>query len=117
MTERHKTRKNIRIAIIVFLLVLVLGYTLYEIHRVISGPSITMQTPENGAIVSTSTLEISGTAKNISDIEMDGRSIFIDENGNFKEQLLLSPGYNAIELTAHDRFGNQTEKIIEVMYQ
>ena len=72
---------------------------------------------ENGAIVSTSTLEISGATKNINDISLDDRNISIDEKGNFKEEILLSPGYNTIMLDAHDRFGSKTEKILEVIYR
>jgi len=117
MTERYKTRKNIQIMIVVFLLFLVVGYTSYEIQRVISGPKITINSPKNGAIVATSSLEISGLAKNISDISLDGRKIFIDEKGGFHEEILLSPGYNTITFDAHDRFGSETEKILEVIYQ
>ena len=117
MTERYKTRKNIQIIIVVLLLFLVVGYTLYEIQRVISGPKITVYYPQNGAILSTSTLEISGTTKNINDISLDDRKIYIDEKGNFKEEMLLSPGYNTIMLEAHDRFQSETNKIIEVIYQ
>ncbi len=117
MTERYKTRKNIFIATVVLLLFLVVGYTLYEIQRIASGPKIIVYFPQNGATIATSTLEISGIAKNISDISLDDRKIFIDEKGNFKEELLLSPGYNIITIKASDRFGSETEKIIEVIYK
>ena len=117
MTDRYKTRKNIRTAIIALLALIVVGYTLYEVKELVSGPSITVYSPHNGETVSTSSLEISGIAKNITDISLDDRSIFIDEKGNFKEELLLSPGYNAITIAAHDRFGSETQKTLEVIYQ
>ena len=117
MTERYKTRKNIRIFFIILFLVVVLGYTGYEIQRVVLGPIIRVDSPKNGAIVSTSSIEIRGVAKNIQDISLDGRKIFIDEKGNFSEELLMSPGYNVITLDASDKFGRQTEKTLEIVYQ
>ncbi len=41
----------------------------------------------------------------------------MDEKGNFKEEILLSSGYNAITIKASDKFGRNTEKIIEVIYK
>jgi len=117
MTERHKTRKNIRIAMIVLLLLLVVGYTSYETERLITGPSIAVSSPANGETVSTSTIEVTGVAKNINAISLDDRNIFIDEKGNFKEELLLSEGYNVITLKANDKFGSETEKTLEVIYK
>lgn len=117
MTDRYKTRKYIRTIIISLVLLLVFGYTAYEIQRVVFGPRIRILFPINGAIVSTSSLEISGIATDIKDISLDDRPIFIDEHGNFTENVLLSPGYNTIVLKADDKFGRNTEKILEVVYQ
>ncbi len=41
----------------------------------------------------------------------------MDEEGNFKEKVLLSYGYNALELKASDKFGSNTEKVVEVVYK
>ncbi len=117
MTERYKTRRNLTFAIIASLLFLVFGYTLYEIRAVAFGPQIIIASPANGTFVSTSSLEVSGTAKNIKQISLNDRNIFIDEKGNFKEEVLLSFGYNALVLKAEDKFGSKTEKILEVVYR
>ncbi len=117
MTERNKTKKNLKIFTICFLFVFLFGYTFYEIQRVIFGPSIEVIYPATGTSVSDSLLEISGVAKNIKDITLNGRSIFMDEEGNFKEKILLSYGYNALELKASDKFGSNTEKVVEVVYK
>ena len=56
-------------------------------------------------------------AKNIKDISLNDRKIFIDEQGNFKEQLLLSYGYNVFKIKANDKFGRSVEKIVEIIYK
>ena len=117
MTERYQTRKNIKITIILLLILLVVGYTLYEVQRIVMGPKIIIDSPKNGITVSTSSLEIIGTTKNINDISLDDRKIFVDEKGDFDEVLLLSPGYNVIDMKASDKFDSETEKTLEVIYK
>jgi hypothetical protein len=117
MTDRHKTRKYFRVFIIFLVLLLLFGYTAYEIQKVAFGPRREIQTPVNGSTVSTSSLEISGIAMNIKDISMDDNPIFIDEKGNFTENTLLSPGYNTITFKADDKFGRSTEKVLEIIYK
>ncbi len=117
MTDRHTTRKLIKIIIISIVLLCFFSYTAYEIQKVVFGPRIQVLSPANGALVSNSYTEISGVATNVKDITLNDRKIFIDEKGNFKEKLLLSYGYNTIVIRAIDKFGKQAEKTIEVIYK
>jgi len=117
MTDRHKTRQTIKTIIISLILLLFFSYTGYEIQRVAFGPKIKVLSPVNGALVSDSFTEIKGVATNIKDISINDRKIVIDEQGNFSEKILLSYGYNAISIKAIDKFGQNTEKIIEVIYK
>jgi hypothetical protein len=117
MTDRHKTRKYIKIFIIVILIIIFVGYTIYEIQKIILGPQIEVLYPKNGIMISNSFTEISGIAKNIKEISLNDRKIYIDEQGNFKEQLLLAYGYNVLVLKASDKFGRKIDKVIEVIYK
>jgi len=117
MTDRHATRRFLQIIVISIIVLFLFSYTAYEIQKVVFGPRIEVFSPINGSLVSDSLTEISGFAKNIKDISLNDRKIFIDEQGNFKEELLLSYGYNTITIKASDKFGRNTEKIIEVIYK
>jgi hypothetical protein len=117
MTDRHKTRKWIKITLISAAVLIVIGYTLYEIQKIVYGPRINILSPKNGITVSKSLLDISGKAQNIADISMNDRKIFVDEAGNFDEKILLSYGYNLITLKASDKFGRNTEKTLEIIYK
>jgi hypothetical protein len=117
MTDRHATRKLLQIIIISIVVLILFGYTAYEIQRVVFGPRIVVLSPKNGSLISNSLTEITGVAKNINDISMNDRKIFVDEQGNFKEEVLLSYGYNAITIKASDKFGRTAEKIVEVIYK
>ncbi|MFA5651798.1 MAG: hypothetical protein WC933_00310 [Candidatus Paceibacterota bacterium] len=117
MTDRHTTRKLLQIILISAIILFIFGYTAYEIQRIIFGPRIEVLSPQNGSLISNSLTEVSGIAKNINSISLNDRKIFIDEQGNFKEEVLLSYGYNVITIKASDKFGRNTEKIIEVIYK
>ncbi len=118
MIKPYKDGKMILKTLIISIFVMgVLGYGLFQAKKIIMGPEISIAYPQNGGTVSTSSVDISGIAKNIASISLDDRPIYIDESGNFKEKLMLYPGYNVITLKAHDKFGSAIEKKVELVYK
>ena len=111
------TTQKIFIASVIVIIAAGLLYFIYRTSRsYVSGPSITITTPANYAAFSTSTTTIVGIAERVQDITLDGRSITIDDKGNFSETILLMPGYNIETIAAHDQFGHTTEKRLELVY-
>lgn len=102
-------------ALLVLLVVILIGYSIFQTQKIIRGPIIDVYAPENGTTYSQTLIEISGRARNIAYLNMNGRPIFTDKNGYFSEKLLLSPGYNIIKLDARDKFKNYTEKKLEII--
>lgn len=94
---------------------IVVGYAYLKTKDYIAGPQITITSPTNGSFVSNPLIEITGVTKNISFISLNDRPIFIDEKGNFKEKLLLYPGYNIMSIKARDRYKRTVEKNLEVI--
>ncbi|MEK9201514.1 MAG: hypothetical protein AAB944_00930 [Patescibacteria group bacterium] len=92
-------------------------YIFYQGKSIIEGPLISIQSPINGATITSSLIEVRGISDNIARISLNDRPIFIDEEGFFKEKILLSPGYNIIKLTAADKFGRVKEQILELIYR
>ena len=95
----------------------VLGYTYYRTTDLLLGPQIIIETPANGTTIEESLVHIRGTTKNITNITLNGRNIFVDESGTIKESLLLTYGYNVLELSAKDRFGRETKETLELIYK
>ncbi|MES3004929.1 MAG: hypothetical protein V4690_02335 [Patescibacteria group bacterium] len=106
---------TIRIGFLVLLGVIIVGYSAFQAEKLIRGPVIEIYSPQNGSTYSKALIEIEGLAKNIAHINLNGRKIFTDKNGYFKEKLLLSPGYNIIKLDAEDKFNQYEEEILEVV--
>lgn len=110
-----KANFSLKIAVGAFLALIIVIYGYYKTKDLLSGPVIEIHSPQNGEVFKTPLIEISGVGRNISRITLNDRNIFMDESGNLKEKLLLSPGYNIIDLKAEDKFGKKTHKELEVI--
>ena len=55
-------------------------------------------------------MRITGNAKNAITLTLDGRTISVDQQGNFDETIALLPGYNIIEIKAVDKFNKSDVK-------
>ena len=117
MINREGTKKIIKATLIVIAIVIVIGYSLYASHSLISGPEIIINEPINGSTISTSSVTVKGQAIRIQDISLNGRPIFVDEHGNFNETILLAPGYNISQFLAKDKFNRTTEYKLELVYK
>lgn len=117
MTEREIIRKRIRVSIIILIAAAFLFYGAFEARKLALGPIVSIESPQNGQVVTSPDITIAGTAKNISYMTLNGLHIFTDQAGNFSEDRVLSLGYNVITLYARDKFGKETTRMIYITYQ
>lgn len=117
MTYRKDAKTLLKIGLFSLLGVIIIGYSAFQARKIVEGPELQINSPREGIVYTEPLVEISGIASNIKEIHLDDRPIFIDEKGNFKEKLLLFPGYNIIRLKAQDKFGKETEREIELVYE
>ena len=112
MLPYHDSRLT-RIVLIGFFATLA-AYAAYEIRGLVSGPVIEI---DNRVMeVSEPFITIDGHAGRIATLSMNGQQIPVTEGGDFSEGYALTPGYNRIVLEARDRYGNSTERKIEIVY-
>lgn len=94
---------------------LLLAYTVFQARVFIAGPQIMLDT-ELSTIQSSQIITLSGTAKNITEISVNGRPIHTDETGNFQEPVVLENGYTIVSIQARDRYGRTVELLREFVY-
>ena len=104
----------IKIALGVIVLAVILSYVFVKSRDFIEGPVIIVHSPDSGETFE-SLVQITGEARHISNITLNDRKIFIDEEGLFSEQLLLFEGYNIITIEASDRFKRTVRETIELV--
>jgi hypothetical protein len=112
MNSRNMPR-NITIVIIT---IIVISYIIFNFRIFIAGPQIIFKSPTNGSVAEKNLIEIQGIAKNISQISMNDRQIFVNQSGEFKETVLLYPGHNVFIVRARDKFDRIEENKLEIVY-
>jgi hypothetical protein len=83
------------------------SYTYFQARNLIHGPSIVL-VEEFETVQSDRSLLITGIARNVVVLRLNGREIHTDERGNFSETLVLQNGYTVMTLEAVDRYGRDT---------
>ncbi len=94
-----------------------LTYAAVEARAYLAGITITVRTPESGTTVHQPLISVAGEIANAAFITLNGRELLTDEHGQFKERLLVSPGYNLFTIAAEDKFGRMKERKIEIIYR
>ncbi|MEK7192980.1 MAG: hypothetical protein AAB682_02480 [Patescibacteria group bacterium] len=102
-----ETKRLIGIFIFVSFFVVLIAYGFMQTKDILSGPQISIVSPRSGEVLSSSLTIIKGITSHITELSLNGRTIFTDEFGKFEERLLLASGYSILKVTARDRFGRE----------
>ncbi len=98
--------------------IVVIGYATYRSQNLVRGPIIEITYPAANAAITLADgqpLIIEGNIRNSSAVTLNDRKIYLNEKGDFREQLLLSKGYAIITVKAEDRYKRVTQKTLELM--
>lgn len=100
------------------LLVLVglIGYGVFQARQILEGPVIVIESPQNGTTLHSGVVTVEGRASNISSIQLNSRQIYINEEGQFAEPVVLSRGLNVVTVEAEDRFGRRVDDSIQILF-
>lgn len=99
------------------LLLLSIGiYAYLQSQEFLRGPVVSVTNPRNGDTATEEMVVVEGEVENVAYITLNGRQIFADSEGVFREKLLLLPGYNIITIEAEDKFNRETTETIELVY-
>ncbi len=93
----------------------ILVFIAYNVRDIVIGAPLSVRMVKDGATVADPYLPISGNARHAQQVHINGRQIPIDQEGNFSDGIILSPGYNVVTITQKDRFGNQKEKVVHLV--
>jgi hypothetical protein len=108
------TIRLLRALIILFVIIVVLGYAIWRSENYVRGPEINIFVPVDNYATTTSTIVIEGQVERVNSLYLNGKSVSVDEQGNFKEEIIIFPGVNTITIEAHDRFQRITKKQLKI---
>lgn len=103
-----------RRAVVVLIVLVLVGYGLFEARRLIAGPEITILSPSDGTATSTGVVTVVGEAQNISFLTINDAPFYTDEAGKFVYRFSPPAGYTVITVAATDRFGRRASKSVSI---
>lgn len=82
----------------------IIWYVIFQARLLLTGPELVLLS-EPSPIHTERIIELEGYARNISYLSLNGRRIYTDRSGHFKEALVLENGYTVTTIEATDRYG------------
>ena len=113
----HLTPGRFVALLISVLLVVFFFYLGNQYFRIGKAPPLTVVSPTNQEIVSSSRIAVEGQSDRDATVTINGISTIVRDDGKFYEQVAVEPGVNKITVTATSRFGKTTTVTKEVGYQ
>jgi hypothetical protein len=119
MSPRLPTRLTLRMVIAYVttfaVVALLIGYVAFQARYIIAGPTLDIYTIDS--VSKERTVVFEGQANNIISIDLNGRTIYTDEGGYFKETIVLENGYTVATIHAQDRFGRTISATRSFVYK
>lgn len=115
MTPLYDLRKQLEIYLFAILIVISMVYGGWRAYPLLAGPHITIVSPQDGETVASSTFLFSGRVSRVKNIEIQGRPIPIDKDGNFSEVLVAQAPYTIITIYATDFYDKSITKVMRVV--
>ncbi len=109
------TPKTLGLGVGTILFLLVAGYLAYQLHFLISPPSLAVFEPASDSIAGNSVLMVRGEVESTAKLTINGQMIYVDKDGSFKQEVILSRGLNVIRIEAANRFGKTNSIVRQVM--
>lgn len=103
------------IASIVLALAGILGYIGYSVHNLTAPPNLEISSPSSEQILNTDRVEIIGKTDEGVTIMINNEPVYIDEKGNFRQEVKLAPGLNSFEIRAINNLKKENVKLVKVL--
>jgi hypothetical protein len=105
----HRTNSILALSLVA----LTVAYGLFEARTLMQGPLLTVTDPVPGSTLTGALLNVEGSAKNVSRVRVNGRTIALDISGTFSEKLATPEGYGMVVVEAENRFGKKTKQVVD----
>lgn len=94
-------------------------YLYFGVENFISSPWLVIEDPVHNSIVQGNTVTVRGKTRNNSHVRINGQQIYVDMDGTFADDVVLSAGTNVIRVSSVNKFNKETvqEIMVEAQYE
>ena len=98
------------------ILFLIIGYFFYQLHFLLSPPSLNLFEPaEIDFVASNNFILFKGKTEPGIKLTINGQQSYIDKDGNFEQTISMVQGLNIIKVEATNRFGKSSSEVRRIM--
>lgn len=101
----------------VSIVLVVIGYLIFQVKHIVEPPSLVIYTPEDGMITRDATITVHGKTDTQASIQINGKEVPGTEEGFFEEELTLSEGVNTVMFSAKKKHGKTTIMTHHIIYK
>jgi len=109
------TPRTLGWALGVIVLFLIVGYFFYQLHFLLSPPSLSVFEPAADFITDSAAVLFKGQTEPGVKLTINGQQSYIDKDGNFEQTINLVQGLNVIKVEAINRFGKSSSETRRIM--
>lgn len=110
------TTTQIQRTLIITAIVGFIGFATYRFLPLMHGVDFKLDS-EIPQISTVPLFTLSGSIPHASTLSINGRGVPLSRSNQFRDSVLLLPGYNVITLDAEDKFGKERSHIVHVYYE
>lgn len=106
------TPKLITITGSAFVGLLAFFYVVFQVFAINQTPELAISEPKNDAVISGSSVNVTGKTESGVIIAINGQNVFVDPSGQFHTTIGVAPGQKELKIQAQNKFGKKTEQTL-----
>lgn len=111
------TPTMIKVALLAVLGLALFGYLIFQVRQTFAAPYLKITSPEKDLVIKQNYTEIRGEVEKESQVFVNDREIFADQEGHFKIVLDLKSGINIIKVTATKKHSKESVEYRKILVE
>lgn len=108
------TPQTLTISLVILIIAAVLFYLFVQFYNFQRPPKLEISSPQNNSTVTEATILVKGSTEVDSIVEINEKSVEIDQNFQFEQEYDLSEGINTITIKAR-KINNESRETVEIL--
>jgi hypothetical protein len=111
------TPKTLGLAVGAVIFLFIAGYLGYQLHFLISPPSLSISEPVSDVITQSLVITVRGETEPTAKLLINGQIAYLEKDGSFSQEVTLNQGLNIIKVEAINRFEKKNSIVRQVVLQ
>lgn len=107
--------KMVKVGSIILGIISFFVYLGWEFSGFSAPPVLSLVTPQDNERIDSDVLVVSGESDKEAQVFINSQEVFVDQQGNFQEQIVLSEGLNTIEIVARNKLGRERKIVRNIL--